>query len=67
MSKKKSISDYPEVHNELEGLNIEINKFGELSSTMNIEKVNQFLNENVEDKKLKDQKNDFEQISSKED
>ena len=30
----------------------EINQFGEISSNMNIEKINEFLDKNVDDKKL---------------
>lgn len=55
MAKKKTASDNPDVHDDLEGFDIQINEFGELSATLGIEKVNQFLNENVEDKKLKNQ------------
>ncbi len=42
----------PRVHKDLTGLEISINQFGEIKSNMNIEKVNEFLNRNVEDKKL---------------
>lgn len=42
----------PRVHKDLTGLEISINQFGEIKSNMNIEKVNEFLNKNVEDKKL---------------
>lgn len=42
----------PKVHQELEGFEISINQFGEIRSNMNIEKINEFLNENVDDKKL---------------
>ncbi len=42
----------PRVHRDLSGLEISINQFGEIKSNMNIEKVNEFLNANVEDKKL---------------
>ncbi|MBS1544893.1 MAG: hypothetical protein JST14_14755 [Bacteroidetes bacterium] len=40
------------VHRELDGLEVSINSFGEIQSSMNIEKINEFLNEKVEDKKL---------------
>jgi hypothetical protein len=33
---------------------MEINSFGEISSSFSIDKINEFLNKNVEDKKLKD-------------
>ncbi|HEY0654896.1 MAG TPA: hypothetical protein VGD65_17280 [Chryseosolibacter sp.] len=42
----------PRVHKELQGFDISIDSFGEIKSNMNIEKINQFLNENVDDKKL---------------
>ncbi|GAB1444615.1 MAG: hypothetical protein KF860_02325 [Cyclobacteriaceae bacterium] len=42
----------PRVHKDLSGLEISINQFGEIKSNMDIEKVNAFLNKNVEDKKL---------------
>jgi hypothetical protein len=44
----------PRVHKELDGLEVSINQFGELKSNMNIDKINEFLNKNVEDKKLLD-------------
>ena len=37
---------------QLEGFEVSINQFGELQSNMPIEKLNKFLNENVDDKKL---------------
>jgi hypothetical protein len=46
----------PKVHKELEGLDLKIDTFGELSSNMNIDKINQFLNGKVDDLKLQDQK-----------
>jgi hypothetical protein len=42
----------PKVHKELNGFDITIDQFGEIRSNMNIEKINEFLNENVDDKKL---------------
>ena len=42
----------PKVHKELSGFDISIDQFGEIKSNMNIEKINEFLNENVDDKKL---------------
>jgi hypothetical protein len=54
--KKKSEeteNQLPKVHKELEGFDIKINAFGEIISTLDIEKINEFLNKNVDDKKLK--------------
>lgn len=42
----------PRVHKDLSGLEISVNQFGEIKSNMDIEKVNEFLDKNVEDKKL---------------
>ena len=54
MSKKKSNSKSPKVNEELKEFDIQINEFGEISSTLNVDKINAFLDENVEDKKLKE-------------
>lgn len=50
--KEKPTTPKPKVHKELQGFDIEINQFGEISSNMNIEKINDFLDKNVDDKKL---------------
>lgn len=49
------------VHQSLKGFEVSINPFGELTSNLPIEKLNSFLNENVEDKKLVE-RDDYEQI-----
>jgi hypothetical protein len=54
----------PRVNPELEGFEMHIDTFGEIKSTFDIEKINEFLNRTVEDKKLKDRK-DIEQIKGK--
>ena len=55
MSKKKSNEKKkPKVHPDLEGFDIKVNSFGEISSSHSIEELNKFLNKNVVDKKLKD-------------
>lgn len=53
MPKKKPKKGDPEVHDELKGFDIKINEFGEITSNFEVDKLNEFLNENVEDKKLK--------------
>lgn len=59
MAKKKTPptnpdeSEKPRVHKELEGFNIEINSFGEIVTSFEIDKINQFLNRTVDDKKLR--------------
>ena len=60
MWRKKKKSEKPEIHKELKGFDIYINEFGELKSNLNIDKLNEFLNENVEDKKLKEQSDEDE-------
>lgn len=42
----------PRVHKDLQGFDVTIDSFGEIKSNMNIEKINEFLNKNVDDKKL---------------
>jgi len=60
MKKEKSKkTEKPKVHNELDGYEISIDSFGEIHSSMSIEKINEFLNKNVEDKKLKDRSGKF--------
>ena len=54
MTKKKKKEEQPRVHEELKGFKMEINSFGEISSSLPIEAINHFLNKNVEDKKLKE-------------
>jgi hypothetical protein len=46
------IKPKPRVHKDLDGLEVSIDTFGEIRSNMNIEKINEFLNKNVDDKKL---------------
>lgn len=55
MSKKNnSEKKKPKVHPDLEGFDIRINSFGEITSSHSVEDLNKFLNKNVVDKKLKD-------------
>ncbi|GAA4452975.1 hypothetical protein GCM10023189_17260 [Nibrella saemangeumensis] len=59
MSKKKANpdeNDKPKVHKELEGFDIQINSFGEITTSFEIDKINQFLNKTVDDKKLRHRK-----------
>lgn len=52
MAKEKK-EEKPRVHKDLEGFDIKINSFGEIQMSYDVEKINKFLNKNVEDKKLK--------------
>jgi hypothetical protein len=49
---KKEHKPKPKVHKELQGFDVTIDTFGEIKTSMDIEKINQFLNQNVDDKKL---------------
>ena len=56
MAKKKTNPDEnekPRVHKELEGFDIQINSFGEITTSFDIDRINQFLNKTVDDKKLR--------------
>ncbi|EKB50091.1 hypothetical protein [Cecembia lonarensis] len=64
MAKKPKKEETPKVHKDLEGFKMNIDSFGEISSTFSIDKLNEFLNKNVEDKKLKDRE-DIDEIKDK--
>jgi len=53
MPKKMKQEGEPEVHEELKGFDIKINKLGEIKGNFNIDKINSFLNKEIADKKLK--------------
>lgn len=63
MAKRPKKEENPKVHKDLEGFKMSINSFGEISSSFSIDKINEFLNKNVEDKKLRD-RDDLEEIPS---
>lgn len=65
MAKQPVKKKKPKVHKDLQGFEVSINQFGELSSNMNIEKINEFLNKNVEDKKLTDRDETDEPVKGK--
>jgi hypothetical protein len=52
MPKKMKQKGKPAVHEELEGFDIKVNEFGEIVGNFNVEELNKFLNEKVDDKKL---------------
>jgi hypothetical protein len=59
MAKKvKEKIELPKVHKDLQGFDVTINSFGEIQMSYDIEKINDFLNNKVEDKKLKHLKED---------
>jgi hypothetical protein len=53
---KPKNKELPRVHKELDGFDIEINSFGEISTSFSIDRINEFLNKNVDDKKLRHRK-----------
>jgi hypothetical protein len=57
MARKKSTDkskEAPKVHPDLQGFDININSFGEVITNYDLDKINTFLNKNVDDKKLRD-------------
>jgi hypothetical protein len=52
--KKEQEGKKPKVNQELKGFNISINSFGEIISDYDLDKINGFLDRNVDDKKLRD-------------
>lgn len=53
--KKKDAS----VHEELQGLDLKINEFGEIIGNKKIDEINEFLDKHVSDKKLEDRAGRF--------
>ena len=56
MGKKKTSKkdkETPKVNKDLDGFDIKINSFGEIVTSYDLDKINDFLDKNVEDKKLK--------------
>ena len=64
--KSEKIKPKPRVHKDLSGLEVSIDSFGEIRSSMNIEKINEFLDKNVSDKKLSDREDPDEKVKLKE-
>ena len=56
MAKRKTNKDKPKVNKALDGFDITINTFGEIKTNYDLDKINEFLNKNVDDKKLRDRK-----------
>ena len=56
----------PKVNPDLEGFEIQIDSLGKIKSSLEIDKINTFLNREVEDKKLVDRK-DYNSLKKDED
>ena len=68
MSKKDKPSKKqgkPRVHKDLTGFEITIDQFGEIKSNTNIEKINEFLSKNVDDKKLSEREKNTKAVKKK--
>ncbi|WP_226389919.1 hypothetical protein [Penaeicola halotolerans] len=52
--KEKKEEQKPRVHDDLKGFDINIDSFGEIKTSFDIDKINDFLNKTVDDKKLRD-------------
>lgn len=50
---RKSNPDKPKVNPELDGFDIQINEFGEIVSSFDVQKLNAFLDKTVDDKKFR--------------
>jgi len=57
--RKKKSNQSPVVNAELEGFDIRIDTFGEIKSNFEIDKLNQFLDKHVDDKKLRNRDEQF--------
>lgn len=70
MTKKKpnkpKKEEKPKVNKELEGFDIEIDAFGEIKTNFDVNKINEFLNRKVDDKKLRHRKDPYRKKTSDE-
>ena len=64
---KKKKSESPKVNPELKGFDVSIDSLGEIKSNYNIDKINEFLNKHVDDKKLRDRDDIKEEEQENED
>jgi hypothetical protein len=53
MGRKPKKEEKPRVNPDLDGFNVDINEFGEITSTYDLTKLNEFLDKNVDDKKFR--------------
>lgn len=67
MAKKKvKEEEKAKVASELDGLKVNIDPFGEIQNSLSIDKINEFLNKNVDDKKLRDREDLDQSVDKKE-
>ena len=55
-NKKEEVQKKAKVHDDLKGFELSVDSFGEIQSNVEIDKINEFLNRNVTDKKLTERK-----------
>ncbi len=68
MPKKKPQEGKPQVHKDLDGLEVTVNEFGQIIVNRSNDELNDFLNKEVDDKKLRDREDlDFIQNKNEED
>jgi hypothetical protein len=53
--KNKERKDRHSLHEELKGFNIELNAFGQIESNLKVERLNEFLNKHLPDRKFQDE------------
>ena len=61
MSDDKKKKKKAHLHDDLEGFSVSVNPFGQIESTFDIDRINKFLNEKVDDKKLREGKDSDEE------
>lgn len=54
MSDDKKKNKKAHLHEDLEGFSVRVNPFGQIESTFDVDRINEFLNEQVDDKKLRE-------------
>lgn len=64
--KKNDTKKNASVHDELKGLDLTINEFGEVIGNTKIDQLNQFLDKHVTDKKLEDRAGKFGEAGEEE-
>lgn len=63
MARKPDKKTDAKVHEDLNGFSLQVNAFGQIESSFPIDQLNAFLDENVEDKKLKGTAEDETEIT----
>ncbi len=49
---KSNKTKKPKINSKLEGFEVKVNRFGEVKTSLEIDRINEFLDNEVEDKKL---------------